>query len=165
MNEGDDMSEVDDLLKLSAEVQVAQQEVKLEDLKDVLEPIVDELMTLESEKRRIELLLKEHNKKIADQETKIRTVWGPHILGTDKASIDFGRFKLSSEQKLNVAVSDDENSRDFAVEWLKTNGYEDCLKWDVNTNTLKAIAVRELKEKEVKIPGLKYSTFNKVSVK
>lgn len=159
------MTTVDDLVEMSGELAEASSKNKLEALREELQPLVEDFNRFCEEKNKIELQLKDANKRIADQETAIRNIWGPHILGVDKASINFGQFVLASDRKLNVSVSDEEAARDHAVEWLKGNGYEECLKWDVNTNTMKAIAASELKEKEIKIPGLKYSYFNKLSVK
>jgi len=122
-------------------------------------------MILMEEKSKIELQLKDINKKISDQESEIRRLWEPHILGSDKAEIVFSNFKLTTNKKLNISVDDEhEVGRSAAIEWLIGNGYQDVLKYDINTNTLKSIASNEFKENDIKIPGLKYSYFHPVKV-
>lgn len=156
---------LDELTKLSQETETGDRAIVVEKLKSDLDPMCTELIALQDEKEKIDLQLKAINKKIAEQESKIRHLWEPHILGSDKAEIDFGSYKLTTSKKLNVTVDDEhEIGRDAAIQWLISNGYEDTLKYDINTNTLKSIAGEEFKERDVKIPGLKYTYFHPLKV-
>lgn len=153
-----------DIVDLFNEVNVLDKEAKIEDLKLLLAPLANELQQLMLDKAATEAQLSEINKQIKDVESGIRKLWEPHIMGAESASLDLGDAKLEIKQTLNVSVADEDNSRDYAIDWLCSNGYKDVMKYDINTNTMKAIASRLAKDDNIKIPGLKYSTYNKIKV-
>lgn len=157
-------TQIDELIGLSGEVAELCKEANLEELKINLTPLAGILENMLQDKAAAEAELAEINKQIIETEKKIRAIWEPMIRGAEKATIDLGRIKLSSEQKLNVSVGHEENARASAIDWLCSNGYKDVMKYDINTNTMKSIATGLLKESDVKIPGLNYSTFNKIKL-
>ena len=157
---------LDELTALNQEIEAACEKTTVELLKEELAPLCKELIELEAEKEKIKLQSVANNKKIMALENKIRSIWEPHIRGSEKSSIDFGDFKLSTAKELSVTVdSADEDGREKAIQWLCDNGYKDCMKLDINTNTMKAILGTEFKEKDVRAPGMKYTWNHPVKVK
>lgn len=132
----------------------------LEALKGELEPLAKQLKQLKLKKDEAESFVSGINKEIMAVETRIREIWGP-LVHSDKADLAVGDMKLTIEKSLNVS-QDDKLS---AIEWLNTNGFSDVLKLDIHTQTLYSLAREKFKEEGVEIPGLKYSTFQKIKIK
>lgn len=126
-------------------------DAKAEAAKEILDELASQLYALEKTKDDLEVAHKKVTEKITEVTDKIRDAWGPFISATDKASIDFGPFKLTATTKLNVSADD----KDTAIDWFLHNGYKDVLKYDIHHMTMGKIA-REHYEKGEEIPGLKY---------
>lgn len=154
------MDELDEIKKLMENLST--REDKLKYLRSELGVLAKELKDEETKKFQIEADLKHLNKRIMDLHDRIRKIWSPFIAGAEKAELDCDGIILSTAPTLNISVE----TKDDAIGWLESHGYKDVMKWDINTNTLKAIA-REKYEGDdpLKIPGLKYSTFQVVKIK
>lgn len=166
-------ADVSDLQTFYAE----EKEAKFEKLKEELTPLAKELKRLEHDKELIELDLKSKNKDISSIQDNIRKIWGPHIAGAEKASINCSGIFLETMPKLNITIEKDESEesedgdesdapRQQVIKWLMDNGYKDIMSWDCNTNKMKKIA-RELYQDGTgkMITGLKYSYFQLIKVK
>lgn len=140
-------------------------QIDISSLKQRLGPLVKDLSILAQEKEKIlsENAKKETdiNKKIKEMESKIRFIWGPFINGADKSQIEIDGIKLSAAQVVDVKIDD----RDEALSWFMSNDYKDVLKYDINTNKLKAIARDERAKNGIQIPGLTYSSFQVITTK
>ncbi len=139
--------------------------IDITSLKRRLEPLAKSLSILSQEK---EVILSENakketdiNKKIKEIESKIRSIWGPFINGADKSQIEIDGLKLSASQVVDVKIED----RDQALDWFMSNDYKGVLKYDINTNKLKAIARDERAKQGIEIPGLMYSSFQVITIK
>lgn len=143
-----------------AEATYAELQSDIDTLKNLLSPLTQELQALEASKLELEIQTKQVNKRISEIESRIRELWFPHIAGAEKAEIEIGSVVIKMELKQNVSVTE----RDQAIDWLMQNGYKEVMKWDLHTQTMKAIA-RKLKEENTLIPGLKYTEFHDIAIK
>lgn len=128
-------------------------------LKETLAPLVKQLREANLEKEDAETAFSAAKERVANIEAEIRKVWGPFIEGVDKASIDVDGSRLESAVVINIKALNDDY-----LAWLKANGYEDVMKWQVHHQTLKSIA-NKLYADSIQIPGLEYSKFNKIKLK
>jgi hypothetical protein len=128
-------------------------------LKETLAPLVKQLREANLEKEDAETAFSAAKERVANIEAEIRKVWGPFIEGVDKASIDVDGSRLESAVVINIKTLNDDY-----LAWLKANGYEDVMKWQVHHQTLKSIA-NKLYADSIQIPGLEYSKFNKIKLK
>lgn len=136
-------------------------EEKADELKKSFSDIVLQYEKLEVEKTNIEIKLKNINKELQKIESKIRGEWGPYIRGLKKAELGVGDFVIESKEIQNIKSV----NKDAAIEWLMLNGYKDAMKFDLHTATMKKIADEQLNEKNIQIPGLEYSKFNKIKIR
>jgi len=169
MNASDKLTELAHLQGLYKD----QKDNKTEALKSVLGDYAKTLKLLDSDKESIEAKLKDINKQIMEVQDKIRAVWGPHIAGAERASIDCHGIIIEVMPKLNIKVEEAvtpngelESQRDVALDWFSKNGYKDVMRWDINTNKMYAIARDVYKNGDgSKIPGLSYKYFQVIKVK
>ena len=159
-------NELIDVADLYSEIQTTAASLSADEIKAQLEPLADRLIKAEKLKADATTALKKINEEISEIEAKIRNLWRPFVSAVDKAEIKFDHFTLRLAKELVVSADDSTDSpREQSISWLQENGYGDCLKFDINTNTLKSIAKDEYNTSNVQIPGLKYYYFDKIKVK
>jgi DNA repair exonuclease SbcCD ATPase subunit len=150
------MTQLEELQQSYADLQ----QDRLEPLKKKLHELAMHLQQHEEAKAQLEKLLSDVKDRIRDKQLEIYQIWGPYIVGAEKASLDCNGILLKSEPKINVKVE----NRDESIQWLQSNGYEGVLKYDLHTQTLYAIAREKFKEGFV-VPGLEVKTYHNITVK
>ncbi len=132
-------------------------------LKEQFKDYVLELQALDEDKTNCEIHLKALNKRMEEIKLSIRKEWSPFAQGSDKNSLDFGNCKLIMEPTLNVTMEDEE----VAIDWLKNNGFENVLKFQVHSQTFKSIGRKLYQDPKnpVLIPGAAYQEFQIVKLK
>lgn len=137
----------------------------IDELRIEIEPLAEALFDLKTEKKNIESeyesKLKDINSQVIEVEKRIRQLWEPFVRGTDKASLKFQNFELTSKEVRDIKII----SKEDVIDWLLVSGYKDVMKWDINTNTAKKILREELENNGVVLDSVEYTTFTKLDVK
>ncbi len=145
--------EIGGLDKAAKEERFAEAQLRLENL-------VAEYKDLEAKTEQVAATLAPLNARMHEIENEARRLWVPFVMGAEKAELGFECGKLVGKQIVTPKMEEEET----ALDWLKNNGYDGVMKWQIHNQTFKKIAKEEY-EKNVHIPGVVYKDFFAVTIK